>query len=210
MCNKFIYLQGATVENLKVTSEKTVNQVSKIQQLDTQQVLSMAISFQEKEVLKVKNPICTQLLTALYKRFVSNIFVEKLEEFNSLKGQPVIYIANHQVAIESLLFLWAISGVSNINVKAIGKIEHSKNTWINEFMKQWSSYPNTKFSCSDVMFYFNRENQKSIYNILKKIKTQLGQQSCSLLIHVDGTRNLSCRQPVTNLGRIFIRLALEL
>ena len=47
-------------------------------------------------------------------------------------------------------------------------------------------------------------------NLLNSIKKTILEKKRSLLIHVEGTRSLTCRQPVTNLSTIFIDLALEL
>ncbi|MEM6401569.1 MAG: SDR family NAD(P)-dependent oxidoreductase [Cyanobacteria bacterium P01_D01_bin.116] len=169
---------------------------------ETQQIVSYWRNF-----LKAKNPIAEALYISLYKRFVGDIILENPEDFHSLHQQPRIYLANHQVGIESLLFTFAISGLSNSTINTVAKIEHQKS-WVNELNNYIYSYPQLKDP--ELTFYFDRSNQGSMLNLLNSIKKTIIEKKRSLLVHVEGTRSLTCRQPVTDLSTVFIDLALEL
>ena len=163
------------------------------------------ISFWHK-FLGVRHPICA-LSTALYKRFVGKIIIEDEQDFHALNHKPRLYLANHQVGIESILFVFAVSALSNSVINTVAKFEHQQS-WVNELSKQIYAYPQIKDP--ELIFYFDRNNQGSMLNLLKSTKEVIQQQQRSLLVHVQGTRALTCRQPVNDLSSVFIDLALEL
>ena len=158
-------------------------------------------------ILGIKHPVAESLYTSLYKHFVGEIIIEDVQDFHSLNQQPRLYFANHQVAIESILFIFAVSALSDSVINTVAKIEHQK-TWLSELSNQIYAYPRLKDP--QLIFYFDRNNQISMFKLLKAIKKVIVQQQRSLLVHIEGTRSLSCRQPVTDLSAVFLDLALEL
>lgn len=159
------------------------------------------------DFLGVKSSIIESIYISLYKHFVGNIILEDAEEFYSLHQQPRLYLANHQIGIESLLFTLAMSGLSHSTVNTIAKIEHQKS-WIAELNNYIYSYP--QLQDPKLSFYFDRSKQESMLNLLSSIKNAIFEKKRSLLVHVEGTRSLTCRQAVTDLSTVFIDLALEL
>ena len=147
------------------------------------------------------------LFTALFRRFVGNMVFEDANNFNAIKGKPVLYLANHQVGVESILFGFSLTALSEYPINVVAKEEHKKS-WINQLSNLIYSYPGLKHP--DLMFYFDRSDQFSMLNLLGKIKTVMKEEGRSLLIHVEGTRSLSCQQPIKNLSAVFIDLAIEL
>jgi len=148
------------------------------------------------------------LFSALFRRFVGSIVHEASADFNTLKGKSVLYLANHQVGVESVLFIFSMSALAERPINAIAKAEH-QDSWIGQLLTHFFySYPT--LNNPELMFYFDRDDQRSMYKLLNHIKEVMIEQGRSLLVHVDGTRALSCRQPVKHLSTVFINLAIEL
>ncbi len=196
--NVYIKIVGAEV----TISQQLNNLFAPAKDSQYQKVISFWRNF-----LGNKHPVGETIYQALYKRFVGEIFLEDSEEFHSLNQQPRLYFANHQTVIESSLFAFTISALSNSIIKILAKTEH-QTSWVSELFNQIYSYP--KLTTPELSFYFNRTNQASMFTLLTSIKKAIIQEKNSLLVHIEGTRSLSCRQPVTNLSAVFIDLALEL
>jgi len=160
-----------------------------------------------RQFLGVEHWLGESFYTALFRRFVGRITFEDRNNFRSLNGKPVLYLANHQVAIESLLFMLSIPAFSSNLINAVAKAEHRDN-WMSQLINQTYSYPGLKNP--EFLFYFDRDDQLSMLKLLGKIKEVIIEQGRSLLVHVEGTRALSCRQPVKRLSAVFIDLAIEL
>jgi len=160
-----------------------------------------------RDFLKVGEWPGEVLFSALFRRFVGSVVREDSDDFNSLKGDPVLYLANHQVGIESILFGFSVSALAGSPINVVAKTEH-QNSWIGQLLAHLYSYPTLKDP--QLMFYFDRDDQHAMLKLLSKLKEMMIEQGRSLLIHVDGTRALSCRQPVKQLSAVFLDLAIEL
>ncbi|MCK5716897.1 MAG: SDR family NAD(P)-dependent oxidoreductase, partial [Thiomargarita sp.] len=108
------------------------------------------------------------LFTALFKRFVKSIVFENPADFQSLKGTPVLYLANHQVGVESILFGLSLSALSEYPINVVAKTEHQKS-WINQLSTRTYAYPG--LTHPELMFYFDRADQFSMLKLLANIKT---------------------------------------
>ncbi len=147
------------------------------------------------------------LFTALFRRFAGQIRMENEADFQALRGQPRLYIANHQVALESVLFAFALSGLGDSLVRGIAKMEH-RQSWMSQFLKLIYSYPG--ITDPELLFYFDRADQASMLKLLAEIKQVVTRQHGSVMVHVQGTRALSAREPVTQLSSVFVDFAIEL
>jgi len=147
------------------------------------------------------------LLSALFRRFVDNVVYDESAKFDSIKGKSVLYLANHQVGVESILFGFSLSALTGYPINVVAKAEH-QDSWISQLLNHLYSYPTLKNP--ELMYYFDRDDQRSMLELLSNIKKVMIEEGRSLLIHVDGTRALSCRQPVKQLSAVFIDLAIEL
>ncbi len=147
------------------------------------------------------------LFFRLFQHFVGDVLIEDQKEFSLLKGKPVLYLANHQVAIESLLFSLVIPVLTESPVHAIAKIEH-RTSWISQLLGRLYSYPG--LNDPEFIFFFDREKPASMSRLLNRIKEVMLKQQHSLLVHVQGTRAVSSRQSVTRLSAVFLDLAMGL
>ena len=160
-----------------------------------------------RPIVGIEHPVAEALYIALYHQFVGNIILEDRDDFYNMGNRPRLYLANHQVAIESILFMFAIAALSGSVINAIAKVEHQQS-WINQFLNHIYTYPNSRDP--NLIFYFKRDNPRSMFKLLSMIKTAIQDQQHSLLVHVQGTRSLSCRQDIKDLSAVFIDLALDL
>lgn len=160
-----------------------------------------------RKLLGRPHPVAESLYAALFKQFVGNIFLEDSQDFYALDKQPRLYLANHQVAIESILFSYAVSPLSNSLINTVTKIEHQQS-WMSELFRQLSAYP--QVTDPKLNLYFDRQDPRSMFELLSKTAQKIEKQDNSLLVHVAGTRSISCRQPVKDLSAVFIDLAIQL
>ncbi|MBF0498813.1 MAG: polyketide synthase dehydratase domain-containing protein [Candidatus Riflebacteria bacterium] len=141
------------------------------------------------------------LLGALLGTFVNRVVLQKPEEFNSVASRPVMYLANHQIGLESPLFMALSYAMTANTVQAIAKPDHV-NAWLGfllAFAKD-SIGDNHPFQ----LLYFDRFKPQGLLESLKKE----GSQKASLLVHVEGTRATEAGQPVTKLSSVFLDMAI--
>lgn len=142
------------------------------------------------------------LLGALFGAFVSRIVVQKPDAFAEVASRPVIFLANHQIGLESPLFMALAYGMTGLPVQAVAKPDHV-NAWLAFLLAfaQDSLGDGHPFR----LMYFDRQNPQELINNLKKA----GKQEASLLVHVEGTRSAAANQPVTRLSSIFLDMAID-
>lgn len=139
--------------------------------------------------------------------FVESVEIESPEAYDQLRGRPVLFIANHQVGIESMLFNVIASALLEVPTVTIAKAEHRKG-WMGELTALGQSFPGAHQP--DPIAYFERQNPQDLIDLLARYQTESGSLSSSLMLHADGTRSLSCRTPVAKLSAVFTDLACSL
>ncbi len=145
------------------------------------------------------------LVGGLLNSFVRRVIISDPLEFQNLAQRPVLYLANHQTMVESLLFLAVASALTKTTAKAIAKDEH-RYSWVGAFARVASS---TMEKPPLGMIFFKREQQKDILGILQKFKEETS-LSTSLLVHVEGKRSLHCSAETKRISSVFTDLALQL
>jgi hypothetical protein len=127
-------------------------------------------------------------------------------EFVARKGQPAIYLANHQVGVESFLFLGMIAAMTEIPAEAIAKKEH-RDTWLGQIAQLTDA--ELKEQSTTRMLFFDREDQGDMLRILNDFGQTVADQPRSLLVHVDGTRATQAGQPIEKVSSVLIDLAVK-
>jgi hypothetical protein len=118
--------------------------------------------------------------------------------------RPVLFVGNHQTAVESTIFAIVASALAGSPVLTLAKIENRRH-WLDLLMRHTFSYPGLRDP--QMSKYFDRRDRESLLMILGDLALEMA--SRSVMIHVQGTRALSCRQPVTTMSGTFIDLALR-
>lgn len=142
----------------------------------------------------------------LIERFVRQVELEDPEGFAALRGKPVLYLANHQVAVESITFNVTLSALTELLIRVIAKTEHRK-TWIGELLALASQYPNVRRH--DPNLYFDRSDPASFFKVLATFRAALEEGPTALMAHADGTRALSCRARTSQVSAVLLDLAIE-
>jgi 1-acyl-sn-glycerol-3-phosphate acyltransferase len=147
------------------------------------------------------------LYFGLIERFMRRIRIESPTAFAKVKGRSALYLGNHQVGIESLLFGVTVSALTEIPTLTLAKQEH-RETWLGKLITHGFSYPGLKDP--RVIAYFDRQDPASLPNILGELGQRMASGGQNVMIHVEGTRGLSCAQPVTKMSGVFVDLAITL
>ncbi|KAF1080206.1 MAG: hypothetical protein GQF41_3374 [Candidatus Rifleibacterium amylolyticum] len=142
------------------------------------------------------------LLGAMFGTFVSRVVLQNPAAFAAVASKPVVFLANHQIGLESPLFMALSYGMTGLPIEAVAKPDHV-NAWL-AFLLAFA-----KDSLGDDhpfrLMYFDRQNPQELIDTLKKA----GQPEASLLVHVEGTRAAAADQPVTRLSSIFLDMAID-
>ena len=145
------------------------------------------------------------LYYGLIERFVGRVHLAEPAAFRALSGRSVLYLANHQVAIESLLFSIIAAGLSRVPTVTLAKAEH-RSTWLGLLIQHCFAYPG--IDDPGVITYFDRSDPQSLAAIIADLAAQMMGPGKSVMVHVEGTRSLDCRTPVVKMSSAFIDMAL--
>ena len=145
------------------------------------------------------------LFYGLVRRFVRRVVLTDPEGFAALDGRPVLYLANHQVGIESLLFSIIAGAIGPGVTLTLAKSEH-RETWLGRLIGHAFSHPDVKDP--GVIAFFERTDPASLPTIARELGVAMRDQGKSVLVHAEGTRALSGRQPVAAVSSAFVDLAL--
>ncbi|MEZ4437472.1 MAG: beta-ketoacyl synthase N-terminal-like domain-containing protein [Polyangiaceae bacterium] len=145
------------------------------------------------------------LYYGLIERFVRRVHVEDPEAFEAVRGRSVLYLANHQTAIESLLFSILVSGLTEVPTVTLAKIEH-QTTWLGLLIQHCFSYPGV--IDPQVITYFDRSDPTALSAIIGDLAAEMMGPGKSVMVHIEGTRSHECRTPVQKMTSAFIDMAL--
>ena len=146
------------------------------------------------------------LYYGLCERFVGKVVIDDPEAFEAVRGRSMLYLANHQVMLESLLFSVLASGLTGVPTVTLAKEEH-RVSWLGQLIAHCFAYPGVKDP--EVIEFFNREDKSSLPRIIGKLAQQMMGPGKSVMVHVEGTRSKSCRLPVEKMTGKFIDMAIE-
>ena len=146
------------------------------------------------------------LYYGLIERFVGDVILADPGAFERVRGRSCLYLANHQVAVESLLFSVLVSALSGVSTVTLAKAEH-RGSWVGELIRQSFTYPG--ITDPNLITFFDREDRESLMRIIGELAAEMAQRGKSAMVHVEGTRSLSCRLPVVKMSSAFIDMALS-
>jgi 3-hydroxymyristoyl/3-hydroxydecanoyl-(acyl carrier protein) dehydratase len=146
------------------------------------------------------------ILMGLCRQFTRHLIVDDIDAFEKTNGQSVIYLGNHQVQVESLLFPMMIQVLSQRRVVTIASAEHQKG-WVGRLNDLWYEHPG--LTLPKHIVYFDQNDRKSMFEILDFFKSKVSEEGISIFLHVEGKLGLSCRTPVSKMSSVFIDLSQE-
>lgn len=145
------------------------------------------------------------LLFALLDRFVGNVRVVDPIALGERAGSGMLFVANHQVAVETILAAIILGGMTGTVPILPAKAEH-QHTWVGQLLQRLTARPGIRDP--QLLRFIDRTDPTSVLRMRESLREEL-RQGRSVLIHAEGTRSTSCRHPVTVLSAVFLDLALE-
>jgi 1-acyl-sn-glycerol-3-phosphate acyltransferase len=143
----------------------------------------------------------------LMERFVNRVYVHHPEALKAVHGQSLLYLGNHQVGVESLLFSILASALNGMSTVTLAKIEH-QTTWLGKLIEHSFQWPGV--ADPEVITFFDREDKASLPRIIADLSAKMTTTGKSVMVHVEGTRSLHCRRPpVTKMSSAFIDMAMH-
>jgi hypothetical protein len=143
---------------------------------------------------------------ALVKKFCAGVWLEDADDFFSLRRRPVLYLANHQVAIESLLFVLTVSPlIGDVAINSVAKAEHA-HSWLGQLLTRIYGYPGNRDA--ECVLYVPLNDGRAMLDLIGGITAAIEAKRCGLLVHVAGSRVLTCRDPVRFMSSAFLDLAI--
>jgi 3-hydroxymyristoyl/3-hydroxydecanoyl-(acyl carrier protein) dehydratase/1-acyl-sn-glycerol-3-phosphate acyltransferase len=142
---------------------------------------------------------------ALVASFVRRVAFADEEALRSHAGRGVVYLANHQVGVESTAFAILASALGGRPVLTLAKIENRRH-WLELVMKHTFAYPGV--TDPGMVIHFDRAESESLPGIIETLAAAIRDESRSVMVHVEGTRSLECRSKVTKMSGMFIDMAI--
>ncbi len=143
----------------------------------------------------------------LMERFVNRVYVHDPAALKAVHGKSLLYLGNHQVGVESLLFSILASAMNGMSTVTLAKIEHQE-TWLGKLIGHSFQWPGV--ADPEVITFFDREDKASLPRIIGNLSKQMMTVGKSVMVHVEGTRSLHCRRPpVSKMSSAFIDMALH-
>jgi 3-oxoacyl-(acyl-carrier-protein) synthase/3-hydroxymyristoyl/3-hydroxydecanoyl-(acyl carrier protein) dehydratase len=146
------------------------------------------------------------LYYGLIERFVGRVVLTDPEAFAAQKGQSLLYLGNHQVGIESLLFSILASALGEVPTVTLAKDEHRK-TWLGKLISHCFTYPEVEDP--RVIAFFDRQDKASLPRILGELAAEMMGPGRSVMVHIEGTRSLDCTTPVQKMSGAFLDMAIQ-
>ncbi|MEX1362179.1 MAG: hypothetical protein AB1Z98_03590, partial [Nannocystaceae bacterium] len=142
----------------------------------------------------------------LIERFVRRVVLQDPAATAALRGTGVVYLANHQVALESMVFTTAIGGLQQVPCVTIAKVEHQR-TWMARFNELSFAWPGVQDP--GALAYFDRSDPAALPSLLAGLLARVSASERSMMVHVQGTRSLDCTTPVTAVSGAIIDAVIE-
>jgi len=152
-------------------------------------------------------PPVEDICRGLILRFLRQLHITDPEALHAARPGGVIFLANHQVTVESTIFAIVASALMDAPVLTLARIEN-QTSWLDLFMQHAFSYPG--LHRPRMSQYFDRSDSASLPGIIRQMSAEMVSGGRSVMVHVEGAMAHSCRTPVRKLSGAFLDMAIEL
>ena len=152
-------------------------------------------------------PPVEDICRGLVLRFLRQLHIADSEALHAARSRGVIFLANHQVTVESTVFAIVASALMGAPVLTLARIEN-QTSWLDRFMQHAFSYPGLR--SPRMSQYFDRSKSASLPGIIREMSAEIASSGRSVMVHVEGAMARSCRPPVRKLSGSFLDMAVEL
>lgn len=139
-------------------------------------------------------------------RFVGRVVLTDPPALEVMRSRPVLYLANHQTGVESMLFAIVMATLTHRGVAAVAKQEH-RQSWIGRWMTWAAQYPGATVPQS--LRFVDRSSQEAMLRTVHMMETVFSEEQASLLVHVEGTRSLVAHHRTQRMSGLWIDLAIK-
>jgi 3-hydroxymyristoyl/3-hydroxydecanoyl-(acyl carrier protein) dehydratase len=152
-------------------------------------------------------PPVEDICRGLVLRFLRNLRIADLESLQAARPGGVIFLANHQVMVESTVFAIVASALMGAPLLTLARSEN-QTSWLDQFMRHAFSYPGLR--SPHMSQYFDRGDSASLPGIIREMSAEMTGHGRSVMVHVEGAMAHSCRTPVRKLSSAFLDMAIAL
>jgi 3-hydroxymyristoyl/3-hydroxydecanoyl-(acyl carrier protein) dehydratase len=153
-----------------------------------------------------EDTLVEDLTLALLRRFVRTIEVVDPAGFAAVQGRGVLYLANHQLDIESVLFVAAIASLQGTVTTAIARQELHES-WVGPFHDICFRHPQIRDM--NMLLLIDRGSPEAVWQALAAAVEGARTRRNSLLVHVEGKHAVRAGQPVEVLSTALVDLAVS-
>lgn len=156
--------------------------------------------------LGLDKSIVVDVGVALSRRCVRRVVLEDPAEMGRLRGRPVLYLANHQTAIESLLFCLVAVALQGAPCLGVTRTENQVGLLAAiEGLRKLLVGPALPVR----MLAFDSQRPDTLLTLLDEYRRAASEEKASLYVAVEGQRALRADHQVTQLSSVFLDLAIE-
>jgi len=149
-------------------------------------------------------PVVDDVYRGLIDRFIAHVAIEDPDAVRAACRRGVVFLGNHQTAVESLLFAVITSALAGRPVVTLAKIENREH-WLERLMQHTFAHPGVRGA--QMTRFFDRSDRASLRPILRELAGAVAEGG-SAMVHVEGTRARSCRTPVRTMSGTLLDMVL--
>jgi 3-hydroxymyristoyl/3-hydroxydecanoyl-(acyl carrier protein) dehydratase len=146
------------------------------------------------------------LTLALMQRFVRRVEIVDPAGYAALHGRGVLYLANHQLDLESVLFVSMIAALQGTVTTAIARQELGES-WVGPYFDICFQHPH--IVDPHMLLLIDRASPEAVFQALSDAVERTRTAHNSLLVHVEGKHAEAARQPVEVVSTALIDLAVS-
>jgi len=159
-----------------------------------------------REMLGTQGWLGEDMLLGLVRRFVRSLILSDPDAIDALRGRGVVFLANHQVGVESVLFSLLSSALLGLPTPVLAKQEH-RDSWIGRMLHHLFDRP--EIDDPGLLALVDRDDTQQMLASMSELFARVADGSQSLLMHVEGTRAVQCRVPLSVVSTTAIDLAVK-
>jgi 1-acyl-sn-glycerol-3-phosphate acyltransferase len=130
-----------------------------------------------------------ELVAAVADKFLDRVEVVDPSALVALAGRPMLFLANHQCYLESLVFSYAVPPLCGVPATVLAKSAH-RGRWLGRLVELVFGWPGLR--PHHAVEYIDRDDPGAPAELLARLSAVL--RRGSLLVHVEGTRRRSAQR----------------
>ena len=146
------------------------------------------------------------LQAGLARQFVHRVVVHDPAASSALRGRSVLFLANHQVQLESLPFMFIAAGLFDTLPIAISRTDHGRR-WLGPLGAAIFAHPDVRDPGNFVDL--DPREHATLQPILAELRSRMKREQASLLVHVEGELQRAAGKRVECMSSVWIELCIQ-